>query len=455
MNPMKPNHSLPRSASSRRAFLKHSAAVLGTALAAPQFIPASVWGAEGKASPSNRLNIGMIGMGRQATYANIQPFLIGPDTQVVAVCDVDAWRLEQARKKVEDHYAAQKSSGSFKGCAAYRDFHELLARPDIDAVMISTPDHWHVPISLAAVQAGKDVSCEKPLTRNIPEGRRLSDLVRQKKRVFRNDSEFRSIAEFRWACELVRNGKIGQLQTIRSGVPKGDVALAAQPAMPVPEELDFDAWLGPAPQVPYTEQRVHPRHDLGRPGWMRNRDYCDGMILNWGTHLNDIAQWGNNTDHTGPVEVEGRGEFPPQDGLWNVLLSFEVQYRYANGVRLFYHTEKPYVRFEGSEGWVSVEYGKALEAQPESLAQWKPGPNDLRLPSKTDKRDFIDAVKSRGETMEDAEVGHRTSSLCHLGHLAIQLGQKLKWDPQAERFLGNDAANQLMQAKPARAKWQI
>ncbi len=440
---------------SRRNFLKQSVWLAGTGWLAPQIVPATVFGAAGKEAPGNRLSIGMIGMGRQATYANIQPFLISADTQVVAVCDVDAWRLEKAQKLVEEHYGRQKSSGSFKGCAAYRDFRDLLARKDIDAVMISTPDHWHVPMSIAAIKAGKDVSCEKPLTRSIREGRLLSDLVKREKRIFRTDSEFRSISEFRRACELVRNGKIGKLQTIRTGVPATDVALPQQPDMPVPKELNYDLWLGPAPEAPYTEKRVHPQHDLGRPGWMRVRDYCDGLILNWGTHLNDIAQWGNQTDDTGPVEVEGRGEFSPADGLWNVLLQFEVQYRYANGVRLFYKSDKPYLRFEGSEGWVYVEYGKALEAHPESLMQWKPGPNDIPLPSKTDKRDFIDAVKTRGRTLEDAEVGHRTTSVCHLGHIAVQTGRKLQWDPAAERFIGDERANQLLQTKPLRSPWQI
>jgi len=438
----------------RRTFLKAGAAAVGWALGARAFAPASLWGGEQRAAPSNRIGVGMIGMGRQAVFANLPPFLQFPDTQVLAVCEVDQWRLDEARKKVESHYAAAAASGTYRGCAAYRDFPELLARPDIDAVMISTPDHWHVPMAVRAARAGKDVSCEKPLTRSTAEGRLLSDWVTRERRVFRTDSEFRSIADFRRACELVRNGKIGQLHTIRAGVPESDVALAAQPAMPVPEELDYDMWLGPAGSAPYHEQRVHPRHGYGRPGWMRVRDYCDGLILNWGTHLIDIAQWGNDTDRTGPIEVEGRGEFPPQDGLWNVLLKFEVEYRYANGVRLHYRSDKPYVRFEGSEGWVYVEYGKALEAHPASLREWKPGPNDLVLPAKTDKRDFIDAVKARGPTMADAEVGHRTASLCHLGLIAAQVGGKLRWDPAAERFIGSDAANALLQTPPARPPWQ-
>ena len=439
----------------RRGFLQQSATAVGAVFAGPLLLPSSVLALAGQVAPSNRIAVGLIGLGRQAVYANLPAFLHAPDAQVVAVCDVDAWRLEQGRKKVEDYYASQQDSGKFKGCATYRDFRELLARKDIDAVMISTPDHWHVPMAVAAVKAGKDVCCEKPLTRSIAEGRILSDWVKREKRVFRTDSEFRSLSDFHRACELVRNGRIGKLHTIRTGVPATDEALPAQSEMPVPKELDYDLWLGPAPQAPYHEKRVHPSHGFGRPGWMRVRDYCDGLILNWGTHLNDIAQWGNNTDRTGPVDVEGRGQYPPQDGLWNVLLRFEVEHRYANGVRLFYKSGQPYIRFEGSEGWVHVTYGKAIEAHPESILQFKPGPNDVRLPAKNEKRDFLDAIKTRGDTMADAEVGHRTASVCHLGHIAIQVGKKLQWDPDAERFVGNDEANQHLHTKPLRAPWRV
>jgi predicted dehydrogenase len=438
----------------RREFLRS----LGWS-AVPAVVPASVLGAE---APSNRINVGMIGMGRQALYANLRPFLVSPDTRVAAVCDVDAWRLENARKAVEEHYSAEKRSGAYKGCFACRDFRELLARDDVDAVMNSTPDHWHVPISIAAVRAGKHVSCEKPLTLSIAEGRVLCDEVARYNRVFRTDSEFRSIATFRRACELVLNGRIGKVHTIRTGVPAGDVACPPQPAMSVPEELDYDLWLGPAPVAPYTVNRVHKPHSYDRPGWMRVRDYCEGMISNWGAHLNDIAQWGNGTDRTGPVEVEGRGVYPA-DGLWNVLLKFEVHYKYASGVELFYSTGRVFVRFEGSDGWVHADYGgKGLDAQPKSLLNEAIGANEIRLPARGDKEDFIYAIKNRVETMEPAEVGHRTNSLCQLGLISIDLGRKLKWDPSAERFLGEPStslgpgseANRLL-SRPLRAPWHL
>lgn len=435
---------------SRRQFLRSFAvAAANIAIVQPAIVSTS---ALGRRAASDRITIGMIGMGRQAFHSNLKSFLHAPDTQVVAVCDVDAWRLNNAREAVEKHYAKDRASGAYKGCGTYRDFRDLLARSDIDAVMISTPDHWHVPMALAAARAGKDICCEKPLTLSIAEGRALSDTVQRYKRVFRTDSEFRSIACFQRACELVLNERIGRVHTIRTGVPAGDVAGTPQPEMPVPDELDYELWLGPAPAAPYTEQRVHPRRSYARPGWMRVQDYCEGMISNWGAHLNDIAQWGNGTERTGPVEVEATGEYP-RDGLWNVLLSFEVRYRFADGVELFYNTSRPYVRFEGSDGWVEADYNsRRLTAQPESILKAPIGRDGVRLPLKDAKRDFIDAVKTRGQTLADAEVGHRTTSLCQLGHIAIKRGRKLKWAPDAERFVNDDIANRLL-SRPMRSPW--
>ncbi len=381
--------------------------------------------------------MGLIGVGRQALQVNLKQFLAMPEVQVVAVCDVDSWRMENARRTVDEHYGG-------KSCAVYKDFRELLQDRGIDAVMVSTPDHWHVPMSIEAVKAGKDVSCEKPLTRSIGEGRALVDAVRKYKRVFRTDSEFRSLDVFHRACELVRNGRIGKLHTIRTGVPDGDVGCPPQPDMPVPPELDYERWQGPAPRAPYTEARVHKPKSYDRPGWMRHLFYCDGIITNWGAHLNDIAQWGNGTDRTGPVEVEGHGTYPPADSFWNVLLDFEVQYRYANGVKMFYRMGKPYVRFEGSDGWIYTEYPKTITAEPASVLDSKLGPDAVRFPMLSDKQDFINAVRTRGQTLEDAEVGHRTTSLCHLGHIAIQVGKRLEWDPAKERFTNDEAANRFV-----------
>jgi myo-inositol 2-dehydrogenase / D-chiro-inositol 1-dehydrogenase len=448
-----------KSCVSRRRFVASAGLLAAGAAVGPLVLPRSIFGAD---AASKKITLGMIGMGRQMMALNLPPFLRAPECVVAAVCDVDAWRLEQGLKAVQSHYAKQKSSGSYKGCEADKDFREVIAREDIDAIFISTPDHWHVPMAIAAVKAGKDVSLEKPITRYINEGRLLADLVAKHKRVFRVDSEFRSLEPFHRAAELVRNGRLGKLHTIRTGSPREVFPQEPEEVQPVPPELDYDLWLGPAPQVPYMQKRVHAPRDLkSRPGWMRNLDYCDGMITNWGTHLNDIAQWGANTERTGPVEVKATGKF--HDGkVWNVLESFDAWYRFANGIELFYQMGQPHVRFEGDKGWLQVNYiadalhPDRLQASDPAILKEEIGPTELHFPLKSEKQDFLDAIKRRGQTLEDAEVGQRTTSLCHLAHICIQLGGvKLRWDPDKERFPDNEAANQLINRPPMRAPWKL
>jgi predicted dehydrogenase len=432
-----------------------------SALAIPHLIPASALGLGESVAPSNRITVGMIGVGRQVLAYNLPFFVSQPDCEVVALCDVDRWRLEVTEERTASYYGEKKNRcPKIPKCPKYVDFREVLDRKDVDAVMISTPDHWHVPMSVLAIKAGKDVSCEKPLTRSIAEGRMLSDLVTQHKRVFRTDSEFRSLPQFHRAVELVRNGRVGKLHTIRTGVPYGVLHAEKSPVhvdMPVPKELDYDLWQGPAPERPYTEARVHRSQDYERPGWFNIRDYGHGQILNWTTHLNDIAQWGNNTERTAPVEVVGQGKYPPPGTLWDVCYEFEFACTYANGVRLICKTEAPYTRFEGEEGWIQANFSgpDKLVAEPKSLLDSKIGPNELHFPLLHEKRDFLDAVKTRGQTLEDAEVGHRTSTVGHLGHIAIQLGRKLKFDPDKERFIGDDEANKMLALPPGRSPWAV
>jgi hypothetical protein len=309
--------------------------------------------------------------------------------------------------------------------------------------------------SIAALRAGKDVACEKPLTRSIAAGRELCGVVMETNRMFRTDSEFRSNLMMFRAVELVRNGKLGKLERIITGFPK-DPTKAPQPEMPVPEELNYDMWQGPAPARPYTLHRVHPRNDLsGRPGWLTIQDYADGMLANWGAHLNDIAMWGNDTEHTGPIRIEGTGQFPPAGNLWDVILEFDVRFTFANGVELQCKSDSPYVRFEGSEGWVQVGYPREIECSDESLLGWRAGAQDLQLSFKSsEKRDFLDSVKSRTQPLYDVEGGHRVNSLSHLALAAIELGRPLKWDPDAERVVGDDAANRWLAPKPLRVSWQ-
>jgi predicted dehydrogenase len=443
---------------SRRAFLR-SALRAGGALALPAVLPRSVFAAPGRPAPNSRLGIGMIGLGRQAYHANLLPFLASPDTQVVALCDVDARRLEAGQRKVDDFYSAKAPSATWRGCGVHRDFRDVLARPDVDAVMISTPDHWHVYMAIAAAQAGKDVALEKPVSLSIGQGRALSRAMHRYGRIFRTDSECRFAEVFRRQCELVRNGRIGQVRTVHVGVPKESPPAGQAGAVAPPGELDYALWLGPAPEAPYCEDRVHPRmtglDTLGkRPGWMQIEDYSLGMILNWGTHLLDIAQWGLNTERTGPVEVEGTGVFP-EGRFWNVLQDFQVRYRYADGTDLHYTMAgRPYVRFEGADGWIEAEWWKGLTAHPETILPSKIEPDELHLPLISEKVDFIRSLKSRQETLVPAEVGHRTASLCQLGYLAIKLGRKLKWDPLLERFPG-DAGAQALLNWPMRAPWTL
>ncbi|SUS06564.1 conserved hypothetical protein [uncultured Defluviicoccus sp.] len=441
---------------SRRRFLRTATGAAGAALTGPLILPAGLFGASDRPAPSNRINIGLIGTGRQGLLINLPMLLNEDDVQVVAVCDVDAWRMNEAKTKTDAFYADAQTSGAYKSCAVHRDFRELLARTDIDAVMISTPDHWHVPIAMAAARAGKDILCEKPISRNVAEGRKLADLMVQTKRVFRVDSEFRTSRRFHDPAQWVRNGRIGRLTRIITTVPV-EVDMGPQPEMPVPSELDYDLWLGPAPFAPYTLHRVHPRMDAtGRPGWICIRDYADGQLATWGAHLNDIAMWANDTERTGPVEIEGTGKFPPPENLWNTLREFSVDMTFANGVKLTCKSgDLPALRFEGTEGWIDIPTGTGrTTASSESLLKWKPGPNDLTLPSKrTEKRDFLDCVKTRGPTMCDAECGHRVSTLVFLAQAAIRCGRKLRWDPVKEEIIGDDEARRFLQPKPARAPW--
>ena len=457
-----------KSSITRRTFLKGASAAAGLAVAAPTLVPGSALGAEQRAAASERITVGMIGVGRQAYVVNLgRQFLKMPDVEIVAVCDADRWRMSQGKKLVEESYGKQKPSGQYAGCDTYKDFNELLARDDVDAVMISTPDHWHTPMTVAAAEAGKHVSLEKPITRTVAEGQAIIRAIRKHNRVFRMDSEMRSLGQFHRMAELVRNGRLGKIKAIRVGVPAGDnVDCPPTPEMPVPEDLDYELWQGPAPRAPYTVNRVHSPKEFGRPGWMRVLYYCDGMITNWGTHFCDIAQWCNDTERAGPVEIEGQGVWPPSDQLWNVLKTFELTYRFADGTPLYYENTRneavsgalgpcsAYLKFEGSEGWIYAAFGGPQElrfkSEPASLLESKIGPDEIHFPLKSDKQDFIDAVKTGGRTLEDEEVGHRTTSLCHLGHIAIHLGEKLKWDPDAERFIQNDAANRYLD-KPIHA----
>ncbi len=451
----------------RRNFITNMGLVAASA-GFPTIVPATVLG---KHAPSNRINVALIGTGRQGYGQNligsdlsnigvrIPGLLETPDAQVVAVCDVDSWRMNKAKEAVEHYYAKEKGKGAYKGCSVFDDFRELINHKDVDAVMISTPDYWHVPMGIIAARAKKHISCEKPLSMSVQQGRMLVDEIKKHDVINRTDSEFRSVRIQNKAVELVRNGRIGRLQKIELSFPSDPDPVPAQPDMPVPPELNYDLWLGPMAAVPYTEQRVHKPHDLKtRPGWMRVDTYAQGMISNWGAHYFDLAQWANNTEYSGPVEVEGKGVFPT--GLWNTMINFEVTYRYANDVVLTCvqsPVTKPGIKYTGSTGWIEVAgYPGVITASNPALLNSLPGAGELDLSvTLMDKPDFIQAIKNNRHTLEPIEVGHRTISVSQIGLIACQVGEKLKWDPAKELFIGNNAANALLAAPLARKEWIV
>jgi len=427
---------------SRRRFLSQTATAAATIAVAPTIVPGSVLGAEGATPPSETVRLGMIGTGRQCYLKNIPLFQRQADTRIVAACDVDSWRMDQACKKIDNYN--QSKHGTKTGAAKYVDYQDLLARDDIDAVVISTPDHWHAPMALDAMKAGKDVSVEKPISRTIGEGKRLAAASQEYSRIFRVDSGYRCEKPVRRAFSLARSGMLGKIHKVYACVPQTDIPCPMPPEMPVPAELDYTRWLGPAPEAPYTLNRVHPVKGWSRPGWMRRLDYCDGMITNWGTHMVNGALWCLGLDRSWPEEIEGTGTYPGRDSFWNVLLKFAITYRYP-GVELIYQTEKPYIRLEGDKGWVVAGIGGYFKASSDELLSAKFELVDNPEPHQTsDKRDFIDSVKSRQPTLEPAEVGHHVTSTCLMGHIAVNLGEKLRWDAKAERFVDNEKANAMI-----------
>ena len=434
----------------RRQFLKGSA-VAATGFLVPTIVPVSVFGAD---APSNRITIGFVGVGRMG-MGDLRELLGFKQVQIVAVCDVDANRTKNAQKTVEAHYGKQSTGGTYKGCGTYGDYRDLVARDDIDAVSIATPDHWHVLPAIAAAKAGKDIFLQKPLSLTIREGRVLSDTVRRYNRIFQVGSQQRSDARWRQACELVRNGRVGKLHTVKVGFGT-DPGTGPEPPMPIPDNLDYDMWLGPAPWAAYTEKRVHPKKDYDRPGWLRIAAYGAGMITGWGAHHNDIAQWGMGTEYTGPVEIQGQTEYP-KDGLWDVHGDFSIEYTYANGVKVICTDNKKNkqgVVFEGSEGWVYVRRG-FIDAQPKSLLTSTIGPDEIRLyKSNNHKANWLECIKSRAETIAPVEIGHRSCTVCLLGEIAMRLGRKLKWNPDTEQFIGDEQANRMLW-RPMRSPWRL
>jgi predicted dehydrogenase len=442
----------------RREALKRAAGA-AAAIAFPAIVPAWVFGAT---SPSNRINVGAIGAGRISRVHDMPGVWKHDTARIVAVCDLDSRRVEDAKALVNGFYAKQGGK-AYDGVAGYADYRALLASPDVDAVLVSTPDHWHAKITIDAVRAGKDVYLQKPASLTIAEGRALSNAVHASGRVFQIGSQQRSSAQFRRAAELVRNGRIGRLHTVQVGLP-GDPAGEVEPEMPVPRTLDYDAWLGQTPWAYYTEKRVHPQADYGRPGWLRCEQFGAGMITGWGAHHIDSAHWAMDAEHTGPVEISGWAEFP-KSGLWDVHGRFRTEAVYADGVRMIVSGDFPNgIRFEGSEGWIFVSRGNeqvtgsdpgAKLRDPQALAASDPrildsaiGPDGVRLYESSDHHgNWLECIRTRRPTIAPVEVAHRSCSACLLHHIAMRAKRALRWDPVRERFLDDDAANAQLARK--------
>ena len=432
----------------RRAFLKSAAAF---AAAAPQVRPA----------PSNRITLGVIGTGNQGT-GDLKNFLNDERVQVVAVCDINKespgyWDgaiagREPARILVEWHYAGAKRSGIYKGCAAYDDFREVLGRKDIDAVLIAVPDHWHSIPVIEAARAGKDIYGEKPLSLTIAEGRAMSNAVKANNRVFQCGSQQRSDVRFRKACEIVRNGGIGKLQTVLVGLPGGTPDFGhtrdRQDPEPVPEGFNYDMWLGPAPEAPYAPGRCHVNFR-----W--NLDYSGGQITDWGGHHPDIAQWGMGTELTGPIAIRNGQAQWAKEKIWNTAVDYYFEAHYASGVKMIVSSRaRGGVTFQGSDGSVWVNRG-AIEATPLSLLDWQAKEGDIRLyRSDNHSRNFIDCVMSRKETAAPIEQAHRSITIAHLGNISLRVGRDIRWDPDKEQIIGDEAANRML-SRPMRKPWAM
>lgn len=427
----------------------------------PAIVPSGIFG---KNAPGNRINIGQIGFGRIAMTHDLAETLGYDSARIVAVADPDSKRAAAGKQFIESYYAQKTGNAGYIDVKIYEDYRLLLQNPEIDAVIISTPDHWHAQPAIEAALAGKDIYLQKPTSLTIREGRLLSDVVRRQKVILQVGTQQRSMEQFRVAAELVRNGRIGKLETVKIGLP-GDPSGPDAPEMPVPKNLNYDMWLGSTPQVYYTEMRVHPQNSLtGRPGWLRCEQFGAGMITGWGQHHFDSAAWGMDTELTGPVTIEAVAQFPGS-GLWDVHGDFMAKAEYKNGITMLTSGGYPNgVRYEGTEGWIFVTRGSytaspsdpvaktsnnaALEASDPEILSSLIRDNETHLYVSNEQHgNWLDCIKSRREPISPVESGHRACSVCLITHIAMKLGRKLSWDPDKEIFLNDAEANSLLSRK--------
>lgn len=451
----------------RRNFLKKTIGTTAGAIILPTIIPSSVLG---KNAPSNKINIGQIGNGRIAREHDMPGTLQHEVARMIAVCDLDKHRMADGKKLVEDYYKKKTGQANYVDVKMYDDYHDMLSNKDIDAVVISLPDHWHSQPAIEAALAGKHVYVQKPTSLTIEEGRKLSDTIKKTGIILQVGTQQRSTTQFRVAAELVRNGRIGRLHTVKIGLP-GDPAGPEAAEMPIPKWFNYDMWLGSTPYVPYTEIGVHPQQGYGRPGWLRREQFGAGMITGWGQHHFDSAAWGMDTEFTGPISIEAVAEFP-KAGLWDVHGDFMAKAEYANGITMY--TCGGYtngIRYEGTDGWIFVSRGnyvasasdpvsqansaKALDASDPKILTSVIGPDEIHL-YKSDEQhgNWLDCIQSGKQPISPAEIGHRACSVCLITHIAMKLERKLTWNPGTERFGNDDEANSML-SRPERYPFGI
>jgi len=456
---------------SRRQFLRGTAATTA-AISFPAIMTSKSMAAAKAAKTAKPLRVVQIGCGRIAHGMDMPGALRHPNlVRIVGVCDVDSQRVGWAKEKVEKSY--KKSLGEVPKIATSSDYRDLIARDDVDAVMISTPEHWHAQPVIEAALAGKHIYVQKPLTLTIAEGRMASDIVRANNRILQIGSQQRSTEQFHRACQLVRNGKIGKVRRIKIGLPS-DPSGGNGKLVPVPKHLDYNQWLGSTDKVPYAVDRVHTDGSLkGRPGWLRQNQFTLGMITGWGSHHLDIAHWGMDTEHTGPIAVNATASWPSKDSFWDVHGDYNIALTYANGVELEISHKLPNgIRFEGDDGWIWVSRGsytatksdptagkkvsKALDASNKSWLNSDLSKDDVQLhrsPNWDHHLDWFEAVKEGRSAVTSVETGHRSCSACMVSWIGMKLARPLKWDPAKERF--NDDEANAMRARAERAPYGI
>lgn len=432
---------------SRRQFLATAGLA---AIAAPTILTSCASAAPKRKAPSERITMGVVGWGMQGP-SNTWGFMDLPDVQVVAACDVDQKHLDAAVNSINGKYGN-------KDCKAYHDYRELMAREDIDAVMIAVPDHWHSLIAIEAAKHGKDIYGEKPLARTIAEQQAIVKAVQKNKIIWQTGSWQRSQSNFHKAAEIVRNGFIGKVKHVEVGLPGGHTDFArtkdrSTPTTP-PAELDYDLWLGPAQMEPYIEGRVHMN-------WRWNYNIGGGQLMDWIGHHCDIAHWGLGFDNSGPSEVEGKGEFPPADAMWNTATRYRVELKYPDDITMTiaggHRDIRGGTKWIGTDGWVWVTRN-GFEASNEEWSDWKYVPEELRkvkfVKSSNHMRNFIDCVKSRQPTLTPVETAHHSAIPGHLGLISMFVGRKIKWDAQKERILGDSEASKLL-SREYRSPWRL